>query len=291
MIVARTVTDARAALAGLPRPLGLVPTMGALHDGHLSLVRTARAECRAVAASIFVNPTQFGQGEDYQAYPRDEARDLEMLSTEGVDAAFVPSAAEMYAPGAATRVHVGGALTAAYEAASRPGHFDGVATVVLKLIQIAGCDRLYLGEKDAQQLAVVRRMVADLDVPVEVVGVPTLREPDGLALSSRNAYLDQAQRSQAPRLYHALRVGAAAAGGAATAHSIAGAVAAALDPATGAADCGGTAAAGSTTALSLDYAAVVDPDTFEPVAAPQHGHLIVAAARLGGVRLIDSLRL
>jgi pantoate--beta-alanine ligase len=290
MIVARTVADARIALAGLPRPLGLVPTMGALHDGHLSLVRVARADCRSVAASIFVNPTQFGQGEDYQTYPRDEARDLQMLSDEGTDLVFAPGVAEMYAPGAATGVHVGGTLTASFEAASRPAHFDGVATVVLKLIQIAGCDRLYLGEKDAQQLAVVRRMVTDLDVSVEVVGVPTLREPDGLALSSRNAYLAASQRSQAPRLYRALHAGAAAAAGSATAESVADAIATALGPVADTTG-GTTAAPDATAALSLDYAAVVDPDTFEPVASPQPGHLIVAAVRLGDVRLVDNLRL
>lgn len=301
MIVARTVADARAALAGLPRPLGLVPTMGALHDGHLTLVRTARAECPAVAASIFVNPTQFGQGEDYEAYPRNQARDLDLLRAEGVDVVFAPSVAEMYTPGAATLVHVGGTLTAAYEAANRPGHFDGVATVVLKLLLITGCDRLYMGEKDAQQLAVVRRLTADLDVPVEVVGVPTLREPDGLAMSSRNAYLDAAQRSQAPRLYGALRAGAAACAGAATAQGVVAAVAAALErPAIAQdavaatlapEDAGAAAADGKAAAPDLDYAAVVDPDTFEPVAEPRPGHLIVAAARLGNVRLIDNLRL
>jgi pantoate--beta-alanine ligase len=289
MIVARTVADARTALAGLPRPLGLVPTMGALHEGHLSLMRAARAGCGTVAASIFVNPTQFGQGEDYQTYPRDEASDLQMLSDEGADVVFVPRAAEMYAPSAATLVHVGGTLTASFEAASRPGHFDGVATVVLKLIHITGCDRLYLGEKDAQQLAVVRRMTADLDVPVEVVGVPTLREPDGLALSSRNTYLTAPQRGQAPRLYRSLCAGAAAATGTATAESVADAVAAALGRAADTAD--GTTAPDAAASPSLDYAAVVDPDTFEPVAAPRPGHLIVAAARLGDVRLIDNLRL
>jgi pantoate--beta-alanine ligase len=287
VIVARTVAAARAALAGLPRPLGLVPTMGALHDGHLALVGAAGAECPAVAASIFVNPTQFGQGEDYEAYPRNEERDLDLLRTQGVELVFAPSVAEMYSPGAATLVHVGGTLTAAYEAAHRPGHFDGVATVVLKLVLITGCDRLYIGEKDAQQLAVVRRLTADLDVPVEVVGVPTLREPDGLAMSSRNAYLDAAQRSQAPRLYGALRAGAAACDAAATAQGVVAAVAAAL----GAADAGAAADGSAAPPLSLDYAAVVDPDTFEPVAEPRPGHLIVAAARLGSVRLIDNLRL
>ena len=288
VIVARTVADARAALAGVPRPLGLVPTMGALHDGHLALVRAARAECPAMVASIFVNPTQFGEGEDYKTYPRNEARDLDLLRAEGVDVVFAPSVAEMYSPGAVTLVHVGGTLTAAYEAANRPGHFDGVATVVLKLVLITNADRLYMGEKDAQQLAVVRRLTADLDVPVEVVGVRTLREPDGLAMSSRNAYLDAAQRSQAPRLYRALQAGAAACGATATAQSVAAAVAAAFGPADGDATAVGDTAAPP---LCLDYAAVVDPDTFEPVAAPRPGHLIVAAARLGTIRLIDNLRL
>jgi pantoate--beta-alanine ligase len=288
VIVARTVADARAALAGLPRPLGLVPTMGALHEGHLSLVRTARAECAAIAASIFVNPTQFGQGEDYGAYPRDETRDLALLEDTGVDVAFVPGVAEMYPPGTATTVHVGGTLTASYEAASRPSHFDGVATVVLKLIQISACDRLYLGEKDAQQMAVVRRMTADLDLPVEVVGVPTVREPGGLALSSRNAYLDAAQRGLAAGLYEALRAGAAAAADTAVVQAIIDAVTAGLRAAAGVGVVAGAAAQAS---LSLDYAAVVDPDTFEPVAVPRPGHLIVAAARLGDIRLIDNLRL
>ena len=292
MITARTIAEARAALKGLPRPLGLVPTMGALHDGHLSLVRLAGADCATVAASIFVNPTQFRRDEDLGRYPRDEGRDLRLLEDAGVDVAFVPGVAEMYPPGAATNVHVGGALTASYEAVSRPGHFDGVATVVLKLAQITGCDRLYLGEKDAQQLAVVRRMVADLDVPVAVVGGPTVREADGLAMSSRNSYLDAAQRNAAPRLYRALRAAAVVAARGATAERVAAALADALAGQTPKAPPGAAGhSASAAPPFRLEYAAVVDPNTFEPVGAPRPGHLVVAAAHLGDVRLIDNLRL
>jgi pantoate--beta-alanine ligase len=297
MIAARTIAAARAALKVLPRPFGLVPTMGSLHDGHLSLMRRARADCATVVASVFVNPRQFAQGEDFGSYPRDEGRDLRFLANAGVDVAFVPCTAEMYPSDAVTSVHVGGVLTASYEAASRPGHLDGVATVVLKLVQITGCDRLYLGEKDAQQLAVVRRMVADLDVPVDVVGVPTVRATDGLAMSSRNAYLDAVQRSAAPRLHRAMRAGAVVAASGATAERVAGAIADALgdapDRETPTAPGGGATGhdADAAPPFRLDYVAVVDPNTFEPVAAPRPGHLIVAAARIGGVRLIDNLRL
>ena len=290
MITARTIAEARAALRGVSRPLGLVPTMGALHEGHLSLVRRARADCATVTATVFVNPVQFGADEDFRRYPRDEERDLRLLEDAGTDVAFVPSVAEMYPPGAATSVHVGGALTAAYEAASRPGHFDGVATVVLKLVLISGCDHLYMGEKDAQQLAVMRRMVADLNVPATVVGVPTVREPDGLAMSSRNAYLDEAQRRAAARLYQALRAGAVAAGGGAPAERVAETIAGALRAQT-TAPAAGIGGEGAAPPFRLDYAAVVDPDTFEPVAEPRPGHLLVAAARLGDVRLIDNVRL
>jgi pantoate--beta-alanine ligase len=273
----RRAAEARAALAGLPRPLGFVPTMGALHEGHLTLVRTARAACAAVVASIFVNPTQFGPGEDYERYPRDEARDLGLLEAAGTDVAFVPSVADVYPPGAATTVSVRGALADTLEGAHRPGHFDGVCTVVTTLLDIVRPDRLYLGEKDAQQLAMVRRMVHDLGQPVEVVGVPTVREPDGLAMSSRNAYLGAAERAAAPRLYWALRAAAAADDDSAAA--LRAAFTTALD---------GTGAA---PAFEVDYVALVDPDTFEPARSPHVGGLLVAALRLGGVRLIDNLRL
>ncbi len=212
MIVARTIPEARAALRALPRPLGFVPTMGALHAGHLSLVEAARARCASVAASVFVNPTQFGRGEDFDTYPRDEARDLRLLEEAGVALVFAPTADDMYPEGFATNVHVGGALTESLEGASRSSHFDGVAVIVTKLLGIVRPDVLFLGEKDAQQLAVVRRLVRDLDLDVDVAGVPTLREPDGLAMSSRNVYLTPEQRATAPDLYRALLAGVAAAG-------------------------------------------------------------------------------
>ncbi len=197
VIVARTIAEARVALRELPRPLGLVPTMGALHAGHLSLVDAARARCASVVASVFVNPTQFGRGEDFSTYPRDEVGDLRLLEEAGVAVAFAPDADEMYPAGFATLVHVGGALTESFEGASRPGHFDGVTVIVAKLLGVTQPDVLFLGEKDAQQLAVVRRFVRDLDLPVEVAGVPTLREPDGLAMSSRNVRLTPEQRAVA----------------------------------------------------------------------------------------------
>ncbi len=174
VIVARTIAEARAALADVPRPLGLVPTMGALHEGHLALVTAPRASsCATVAASLFVNPTQFGAGEDLARYPRDEQRDFELFERTGVDVVFAPAADEMYPAGACTTVRVAGPLTEKYEAEQRPGHFDGVATVVVKLFDIVRPDVAFFGEKDAQQLALIRRVVRDLDLPVEVAGVAT----------------------------------------------------------------------------------------------------------------------
>ncbi|TAK79109.1 MAG: pantoate--beta-alanine ligase [Dehalococcoidia bacterium] len=202
MIVARTVSEFRAArdrlLAAAPgaRGLGLVPTMGYLHEGHRSLMRLARAECDVVAVTIFVNPTQFGPNEDFTRYPRDEARDLEACTAEGVDLVLAPSVDEIYPEGACTTVSVG-PLSRVLEGAARPGHFDGVATVVSKLFTIAGPCRGYFGQKDAQQLMVIRRLARDLLFPVEVVGCPIIREPDGLAMSSRNVYLSPEERTQA----------------------------------------------------------------------------------------------
>ena len=275
MIVARTIAEARAALRELPRPLGLVPTMGALHAGHLSLVEAARARCASIAASVFVNPTQFGRDEDLSAYPRDEVRDLRLLEEAGVAVVFAPDADEMYPEGFATLVHVGGALTETLEGASRPSHFDGVAVIVAKLLGVTQPDVLLLGEKDAQQLAVVRRMVRDLDLPVEVSGVPTLRDPDGLAMSSRNRYLTPAQRELAPGLGLALLAGAAAAAtpGAKAEHVVS-AASDALTP-----------------AFELDYLAVVDADSFVQTAELGPRSLLVVAARLGSTRLIDNLSL
>jgi pantoate--beta-alanine ligase len=234
--------------------VGLVPTMGALHDGHRALLRAARAECDRVVMSLFVNPTQFGPGEDLDRYPRDEAGDRAIAAAEGVDEVYAPSVADMYPAGFATSVSVG-ALAHRFEGAHRPGHFDGVATVVLKLFQRVAPQVAYFGRKDAQQLAVIRRMVADLDVPVEVRPVETIREADGLAVSSRNVYLSAGERRAAPSLHRALL---------------------ARDPAV----CQG----------EVDYLAVVDPASFEPV-APGPGALVIGAARFGGTRLIDNIAL
>ncbi|HET7427998.1 MAG TPA: pantoate--beta-alanine ligase, partial [Gaiellales bacterium] len=175
---------------------GLVPTMGALHDGHRALLRAARAENDRVVMSLFVNPTQFAAGEDFDRYPRDERRDRRIADEEGVDEVFAPTVEQMYPAGFSTRVEVG-AVGERFEGAARPGHFAGVATVVLKLLHLVIPDRAYFGQKDAQQLAVVRRMVRDLDVSVDIRAVPTVREADGLALSSRNVYLDEEQRRRA----------------------------------------------------------------------------------------------
>jgi pantoate--beta-alanine ligase len=179
--------------------------MGYLHEGHLSLARHARADNDHVVASIFVNPTQFGPKEDYQRYPRDTERDLRLLEAEGTDVVFMPSAEEMYPAGFDTWVEVGGLLTDRLEGAARPGHLRGVTTVVAKLFEIVQPQRAYFGQKDAQQLAVVRRMAADLNMGIEVVGLPTVREPDGLAMSSRNAYLSQKERQAAAVLWRSLR--------------------------------------------------------------------------------------
>jgi len=284
MIVARTAAEMRASCATLPRPLGFVPTMGALHDGHLELVRRAHRQCAAVVASVFVNPTQFGPGEDYAAYPRGEARDLDLLRAEGVAAVFVPAVAEVYPRGFTTAVRVDGPLSETFEGHDRPGHFDGVATVVAKLLAVTGPDVLFLGEKDAQQLALLRRVVRDLQLPVDVVGVPTVREPDGLAMSSRNRRLSADERRVAPRLYAALQAGRraarAAAGAPAPADDVLAAVRAGLQP-----------QHPSEPAFAIDYVALVDPRTFEPLDHASDDALIIAAARLGSVRLIDNLAL
>ncbi|MBM4415489.1 MAG: pantoate--beta-alanine ligase [Chloroflexi bacterium] len=209
MLVVRSAGALRAARSESAAPVGFVPTMGYLHEGHLSLVHAARAECRMVVASIFVNPTQFAPGEDFERYPRDEPHDLALLEGAGVDLVFVPPVEELYSPGDTTRVTVS-ALSHMLEGARRPGHFDGVATVVAKLFHIVRPDRAYFGQKDAQQLAVIRHMTRDLLLPVTVVGCPTVREPDGLACSSRNVYLSAEQRAQAVALSGGLRAAEAA---------------------------------------------------------------------------------
>jgi len=203
MKVVETIADLRRLRLKLPEPVGFVPTMGYLHEGHLILVRRAKAENSSVIVSIFVNPTQFGPQEDFSRYPRDPKRDLAMLEKEKVDIVFIPSVVEMYPPQFSSWVEVG-KISERLEGASRPGHFRGVATVVAKLFNIVQPDRAYFGQKDAQQLVVIKKMVADLNMNLEVVAVPTVREPDGLAMSSRNIYLKPEERKAAVVLYQAL---------------------------------------------------------------------------------------
>ena len=256
------------------RTVGLVPTMGALHDGHASLIRRAAVECDLVAVTVFVNPLQFDRPDDLAAYPRDLDGDLAVAAAAGARLVFAPTGAEMYGAGAQARVHVAG-LADRLEGAARPGHFDGVATVCTKLFGIAGPCLAYFGEKDFQQVAVVRRLVHDLDLPVEVVACPTVRDADGLALSSRNALLTPQERAAAPGLHRALRLGVArAAVGERDPAGIAAAVAAAL---------------GTELALRPDRVDVVDADTLEAPGGHTVRLRILAAAFLGPVRLIDNL--
>lgn len=209
MRVVRTRAELREARAQLPGPIGFVPTMGALHDGHAALARRARDECAAVIVSVFVNPTQFAPNEDFKRYPRDESADLALLEALGADVAFLPAVEEIYPGGASTFVDVG-PIGELLEGAARPGHFRGVATVVTVLFELVQPQRAFFGQKDGQQSVIVRKLVRDLGMPVEIVVVPTVREPDGLALSSRNRYLTPDERAQAPVLYQALSAAQAA---------------------------------------------------------------------------------
>ena len=203
-LVVRTRAELRQALADSPRPLGLVPTMGWLHDGHRALIQRARRDSGTVVVTIFVNPRQFGDPSDLERYPRDEPRDLAICREEGVDAVFAPPVEEVYPPGFDTTVSVG-AIARPLEGAARPGHFDGVATVVAILFALVGAEHAYFGQKDAQQLQVIRRMAADLALPTEVIVCPTVREPDGLAISSRNVHLSPTERAAAPVVHRALQ--------------------------------------------------------------------------------------
>jgi len=205
--IVRTRAELREALAQAPRPVGLVPTMGWLHDGHRALIQQARAENATTVVSIFVNPRQFGDPSDLEKYPRSEARDVALCTEEGVDLVFAPSVEEVYPPGFDTTVRVG-AVAEPLEGAARPGHFDGVATVVAILFDLVGAEHAYFGQKDAQQLLVIRRMALDLALPTEVIGCPTVREPDGLAMSSRNVHLSPEERAAAPVIHRALRAAA-----------------------------------------------------------------------------------
>jgi pantoate--beta-alanine ligase len=201
--ILRSRAELREALADAPRPIGLVPTMGWLHEGHRALIQRARAENRTTVVSIFVNPRQFGDPADLEKYPRSEARDIAMCTEEGVDLVFAPSVEEVYPPGFETTVKVGD-VAQMLEGAARPGHFDGVATVVAILFDLVGAERAYFGQKDAQQLLVIRRMALDLALPTEVIAHPTVREPDGLAMSSRNVHLSPEERAAAPVIHRAL---------------------------------------------------------------------------------------
>ncbi len=268
--------DALAPLRRAARTIGLVPTMGYLHDGHVSLLRAARAECDVVVMSLFVNPTQFGPGEDLDRYPRDEERDLRLAAEAGVDFVFAPAVAEVYPEGFASRVEVGGTLTEVLDgdrARRGPDHFRGVTTVVAKLFNVVGPDVAYFGQKDAQQAAVIRRMVRDLDFPLRIEVMPTVRERDGLAMSSRNAYLEPADRDRAAALARALatvereaRTGSLRVGLEAARRELA---AAGIEP---------------------EYLEARDAELLEPVSELNGRPVLVAvAARVGAARLIDNV--
>ncbi|MGC1300742.1 MAG: pantoate--beta-alanine ligase [Caulobacteraceae bacterium] len=275
MQVLETIADVRAA-RGAFGSLGLVPTMGFLHAGHISLVERAKTECGAVAVSIFVNPTQFGPNEDLDRYPRDLPRDLAMLEAAGADLVFTPQPAEVYPQGFASRVEVG-AVAEPLEGASRPGHFAGVATVVAKLFNIVQPTRAYFGQKDAQQSVVIRRMTRDLDLPVEVIIAPTVREADGLAMSSRNAYLTPEQRAAAPVLFRALsRARTRFEAGERDADALRALMREVIAAQPG---------------IEIDYVSLADPQTLQELGRIETGALASLAARLGRTRLIDNLLL
>jgi pantoate--beta-alanine ligase len=273
MEVVRTRAGLRAALAAAPRPVGLVPTMGWLHEGHVSLVERARAESATVVMSIFVNPKQFGESADFEKYPRNEARDMDRAAAAGVDIVFAPTVDEVYPPGFDTTVSVG-AIAGPLEGAARPGHFDGVATVVAILFALVGAERAYFGLKDYQQVRVIRRMALDLALPTEVVPCETVREPDGLAMSSRNARLSPAGRAAAPVLRRALLSGARAIRDGETDATVVRRTMSdtlAVEP-----------------MAEPDYVSVADPDTLAELDTVNGEALLSLAVRIDGVRLIDN---
>ena len=277
MRIARTIEALREEVAGWRRDgarIGLVPTMGALHAGHLALVERARAECRRTITSIFVNPKQFAPNEDFAAYPRGEEADLEKLRAAGVDLAFLPGVEDIYPAGFSTLVRVQG-LSEVLCGAQRAGHFDGVATVVTKLLQQSMPDAAYFGEKDYQQLLIVRRLARDLDIPVRIVGVPTRRDPDGLAMSSRNVYLSPEERRAAPELAGVL--GRIAAALAREPGAVSGEIARGIEDLTKA-------------GFAVEYLELRDAETLAPVSGEvRRPARILAAARLGRTRLIDNM--
>jgi pantoate--beta-alanine ligase len=275
MRVVRTRADLRAALESSPRPVGLVPTMGWLHDGHVSLVERARAESATVVVSIFVNPRQFGQATEFARYPRSEARDLEACERAGVDLVFAPTVDEVYHPGFDTQVSVG-AIAGPLEGSARPGHFDGVATVVAILFALVGAERAYFGIKDYQQVQVIRRMALDLALPTEVIACATVRESDGLAMSSRNARLSPTGRAAASVLRRALVAGAAAVrAGTSDGDAVRAAMFAVLR---------------TEPMADPDYVSVADPDTLEELESVAGRALLSLAVGIEGVRLIDNER-
>jgi pantoate--beta-alanine ligase len=275
MKAVRTVQGLRSVLAPNrreERAIGLVPTMGALHEGHLSLIRHARRECDIVVVSLFVNPSQFNERADLERYPRNEERDAELAREAGADVLFAPAVEEVYPDGFATSVEVLGVSEPLEGAARGSEHFRGVATVVTKLLCMTLPDVAFFGQKDAQQLVVIRRLVADLNLPVRIEALPTVRESDGLALSSRNALLDADERARALALPRALQAAAElAADGERSAQALLDAARAAMAP-----------------GVALEYVALVDPATFEPVEELDGEALLALAARVGGVRLIDN---
>ncbi len=281
MRILRTIAEVRAEVRAARRQqhmrLGLVPTMGALHEGHLSLVRAARQRCHLVAATIFVNPLQFAPQEDFSSYPRTFAEDCALLEREGVDLLFAPTAEEMYPHGATgTFVDVPG-IGDRLDGRSRPGHFRGVATVVAKLFNILTPDEAFFGQKDAAQVAVLQAMVRDLNFNVDLIVCPTIREEDGLALSSRNRYLNQQERTQALALSRSLQcVQQAAATGESDASALQQRLLHHLETADG---------------VTLDYAEIIDPHSLQPVSDTRSGALVAVAAKVGSTRLIDNILL
>ncbi len=277
MEVVESISQVRSRIAetrAIGNTVGLVPTMGVLHAGHLALIEAARRRDDFLVISIFVNPTQFGPAEDYEHYPRDLERDAELAEEAGVDLIFAPTPEEMYAEGFATVVTVSG-LTEGLCGRFRPGHFPGVTTVVAKLLNIVQPDRAYFGEKDYQQLIVIKRMVADLNIPVEIVGLPTVREADGLAVSSRNRYLSPEQRAVAPRLYEALQHAAELANQGASGWEVEQAVKEML---------------GKVALFEVQYVEALHPDRLKPRGGGGAPMVIAAAVHLGETRLIDNVR-
>ncbi|MEX2196380.1 MAG: pantoate--beta-alanine ligase [Thermoleophilaceae bacterium] len=267
----RTVAGLRAELRDKQGAVGLVPTMGALHDGHISLLRSAREECDVVVMSLFVNPAQFAAGEDLGAYPRDEERDARLAKAEGVDILFAPPLEEVYPPGFSTRVDVDG-VSDPLCGEQRPGHFSGVATMVAKLLNMVRPDVAYFGQKDAQQAVVIRRLARDLDMPVRVEVRPTVREPDGLAMSSRNAYLSPEERQRALGLSRALRAAEqVVAAGERDGHAVLAAARAALD------------------GLEPEYLELRSAEDLSPVERVNGSTLLAVAAKVGRARLIDNV--